>query len=206
MKTVRQAWQKLSEEVPCSSDIWETHGEEVFSRYSEKGRHYHNLSHISQMLQTAEEYPTKIEDYRDFRLAIFYHDLIYSATRKDNELKSAEIAKERSLEIGLRPDRAENIFQLIMATRHQEDPKSNDSKYLVDIDLQILGESPGVYHIYTRKIRKEYAIYPGFLYRKGRKKVLGAFLEKNRIYHTPEFFEKYEVQARKNLENEWASL
>jgi predicted metal-dependent HD superfamily phosphohydrolase len=51
-------------------------------------------------------------------------------------------------------------------------------------------------------VRKEYAIYPDLLYRPGRIKVLKYFLEKPRIYHTPYFWEKYEEQARANMEAE----
>jgi predicted metal-dependent HD superfamily phosphohydrolase len=44
------------------------------------------------------------------------------------------------------------------------------------------------------------------MYKPGRKKVLHHFLAFPEIYKTPEFKEKYELQARKNLAMEAESL
>lgn len=59
---------------------------------------------------------------------------------------------------------------------------------------------------YTKQIRKEYSIYPDFLYKPGRKKVLEHFLQLENIFKTDYFKTKYEVQARKNIESEWRNL
>ncbi|GAB5525289.1 MAG: hypothetical protein Roseis2KO_31610 [Roseivirga sp.] len=81
-----------------------------------------------------------------------------------------------------------------------------DTNYLTDIDLSVLGAAPEVYQNYTVAIRKEYSIYPGFLYKRGRKKVLKHFLEMEHIFKTELFREKYEDRARKNLQAELNSL
>jgi predicted metal-dependent HD superfamily phosphohydrolase len=42
-------------------------------------------------------------------------------------------------------------------------------------------------------------MYPDFLYKPGRRKVLTHFLEMERIFKSDHFYQKYEEQARKNL-------
>jgi predicted metal-dependent HD superfamily phosphohydrolase len=42
-------------------------------------------------------------------------------------------------------------------------------------------------------------MYPDFLYRPGRRKVLQHFLDMERIFKTEEFASKFEKQARVNL-------
>lgn len=39
-------------------------------------------------------------------------------------------------------------------------------------------------------------------FNKGRKKVLNRFLESERIFYSEEFFEMYEIKARKNINDE----
>jgi predicted metal-dependent HD superfamily phosphohydrolase len=44
------------------------------------------------------------------------------------------------------------------------------------------------------------------MYRRGRKKVLKSFIERERIYFTDEMKARYEAQARKNINSEIESL
>ena len=75
----------------------------------------------------------------------------------------------------------------------------NDTNILLDIDLSILGENPMKYKEYCENIRKEYQIYPDFIYRKGRQKVLENILKLDSIYKTEFFKQEYESQAKENL-------
>ena len=63
-----------------------------------------------------------------------------------------------------------------------------------------------LYDTYCQQVRKEYSIYPDFLYKPGRKKVLEHFLNMERIFKTTYFFDLYEAQARENLRRELSSL
>lgn len=80
------------------------------------------------------------------------------------------------------------------------------TNYLLDVDLSVLGKDTQTYLGYTKQIRKEYSIYPDFLYNLGRKKVLQHFLELENIFKTEDFRDKYESQARKNIEFEISIL
>jgi len=77
---------------------------------------------------------------------------------------------------------------------------------MLDVDLAILAASREAYTRYTHAIREEYKIYPYFLYKKGRKKVLQHFLERKQIYFTEEFQAQHEANARENLRWEIATL
>lgn len=170
--------------------------------YSKSSRHYHNLEHLEDMIRNFFHYQKEIESPIEMQLAIFYHDVIYKVTRKDNEEKSAELA----MEIFTKTKINSNILnEMIMSTKFH-DAKTSDEKWMVDFDLAILGKSWSEYEEYTKKIRKEYKIYPDLLYKPGRKKVLLHFLEKERIYLTEEFFHQFEKSARSNIEREIKNL
>ena len=77
-----------------------------------------------------------------------------------------------------------------------------DNAYLLDFDLSILGSDWDSYRNYTIQIRKEYKIYPDFMYKSGRKKVLQHFLERETLYFTEAYQVTHENRARENLKKE----
>lgn len=174
---------------------------EIKSQYTQKTRYYHNLSHIYNMLIGAEEVKNSINDFDAFKFSIFYHDIIYKPTKKDNEEKSALFAEKKLTPFDFEPKRVENISKLIISTKkHQLILNDNsDNAYLLDLDLSILGTDWETYKKYLQNIRKEYRIYPDFMYKPGRKKVLHHFLKRDNLYFTDTFKSKFENQARKNL-------
>ncbi len=168
--------------------------------YTNSNRMYHNFSHIHIMLKICEQYQSEIENYRVVRLAVWYHDIIYLATRKDNEAKSAEYALETLADSNLSRAELEQIKQLIISTKSHDILIDNfDNRLLLDADLGVLAASREAYTRYTQAIREEYKIYPDFLYKKGRKKVLQHFLERTQIYFTEAFQVQHEADARENL-------
>ncbi|MBO6879510.1 MAG: hypothetical protein JJ870_02965 [Winogradskyella sp.] len=153
------------------------------------------------MLSQAEDFKSHIEDYDVLVFAIWYHDIIYKSTKKDNELKSALFAKKALKSLNFNEKRIENIENLIISTKkHQIDLDENDDNaYLLDFDLSILGSDWKTYQNYTQQIRREYKIYPEFMYKPGRKKVLQHFLERETLYFTEVYQDKFETQARENI-------
>jgi len=172
---------------------------EIEKKYSGKGRHYHNLFHLESMFLELESVKSYIEDYHTVSFSVFYHDVIYDASSKSNEEKSASCAVERLQKIGLNPDTISKIEAQILATKSHRKSDDMDTNYLLDADLSILGKDFTIYSDYTRKIRKEYSLYPDILYKPGRKKVLKHFLELESIFKTEHFRDRYEQQARENL-------
>lgn len=137
-------------------------------------------------------------------LAIFYHDIVYKATRKDNELQSAVLFEKR-FENSNYSD-VKKVSKMIELTKNHEISDDSDTNYFLDIDMAILGSEEHRYKQYRLNVRKEYSIYPSFMYKAGRRKVITSFLNQNHIYHTEYFRNKYEAIARTNLKNELLSI
>ncbi|CAL2102487.1 conserved protein of unknown function [Tenacibaculum sp. 190130A14a] len=176
----------------------------LHQKYSESHRAYHNLTHLKELFSYFDEYQEHLENSDIVAFSIFYHDVIYNIWNKDNEEKSADFAL-LELERILSKSSLESIYRQIIATKtHQA--SDNDTQFLVDFDLTILGKSSAVYTNYTKLIRKEYQLVPRFMYKKGRKKVLQHFLDKEAIYGSKTFNDLFEKQARINLTNELNNL
>lgn len=193
---------KYSNNEKLILDYWK----EIEKSYSQKSRKYHNLSHLENMILELENVKKEISDYNVMLFSVFYHDIIYKATAKDNEEKSAEIAKTRLEKLNISDDRISKIYNQILATKSHKRSDDSDTNFLLDADLAILGKDWKVYENYIHQIRKEYAIYPDFLYNSGRKKALTHFLEFDEIFKTNYFKEKYEKIARENIQKEISML
>ena len=143
-------------------------------------------------------------DYDVLQFAIWYHDIIYNATKSNNELKSAKFAQKQLKNLQIDPKRIENCAKLIISTKKHEilNTENQDNAYLLDWDLAILATPWKSYVTYTENIRKEYAMFPDFIYKKGRKKVLQHFLERSQIYYTEKYRDLWEHHARENIQKE----
>lgn len=168
--------------------------------YSHKSRHYHNLTHIKAMMESYETYLDHLKSPNEILFSIFYHDYIYVGIKKDNELKSAQYA------LSVLPENSnldkQLIFDAICATQQHQNNSNEDINWLIDFDLKILASDWKDYKTYFEQIRKEYRIYPDFLYKPGRAKALKHFLENESIFQTDEFRSLYEEKARSNIMQE----
>jgi predicted metal-dependent HD superfamily phosphohydrolase len=169
-------------------------------KYSSKSRHYHNLNHLEEMIAFYDLYESNLKFANEVLFAIFYHDIIYKVTRKDNEVKSAQYAA--AILLANAKLNKELVFDMICATQLHQHNENEDTNCLIDFDLKILAKDWDDYKIYFEQIRKEYKMYPNFLYNSGRKKALEHFLENEFIFQTEEFREKYEWKARENIKQE----
>jgi predicted metal-dependent HD superfamily phosphohydrolase len=191
---------KYSENGSLANDLWF----EIKNGYTEKNRFYHNLSHIYNLLKYAVTLREKIKNFDNLLFATWYHDIIYKSTKKDNEEKSALLAKKRLELLKIDKETIQIVQKLIISTKKHQVflNKNNDNAYFLDMDMAILGTNWNIYHNYLKNIRKEYAIFPNFMYKKGRIKVLKHFLERDTLYFTEYFKTRFETQARKNIKKE----
>lgn len=205
---IRKYWLLLTDRTSTRNpDLAIKAIERIIDRYSASGRHYHNMDHLSSLVYLQRQYAHLIVDNDSLLYAIYFHDIIYKVTRSDNEERSAHEAVAFLNRIGYPDDKQHKVFAFIAATQKHLNPIADpDLDYLLDFDLHILGATPAQYEAYTKQIRKEYAIYPAFMYRRGRKKVLQHFLGLPGIYKTAVFREKYELKARENMERELEQL
>ena len=201
---VHKEWLQLGERHSNDVQLLDTLWKNILKKYSEKNRYYHNLNHISSMLKQAEENKSDIIDLDVVLYAIWFHDIVYKSTKKDNEDKSAKYAEKVLKKLYLGNNRIERVGEFIISTKkHQVLINENeDNAFLLDFDLAILGQPWAVYSKYIESIRKEYRLFPDFIYIPERKKVLQAFLSRDVIYFTEKYRVLYEQSARENLEKE----
>lgn len=177
----------------------------LLDRYGDKGRHYHGVRHLEALVDWQHKYQAQLRDPALVGLAIWYHDAIYSTLRKDNEARSAALARKELSALGVPEPALAKIEALILQTANHHGPpliKDPDLGWFLDFDLSILGAEPKTYARYAEAIRKEYRLVPDVLYRTGRSKVLRGMLQAEFLYYTPAFRQSHERQARKNLVDE----
>ena len=186
-----ETWSLLREPAPPDLLL------RIAARYSEPHRAYHNLQHVVACLQQASTIRPRLEAPAEVELALWYHDVVYDPHRGDNEERSAAFAAEqlRSLPPGV----VESTGSLILSTKHPSAPATSDGRFVVDIDLSILGAPPEAFDDYDAAIRREYRWVPAPLYRRQRRAILQAFLDRDRIFATDHFAAILESQARANL-------
>lgn len=175
---------------------------EIEKAYSNKKRYYHNLSHLQNLLLHLQVVKEEVKCWDTVLFALFYHDIIYNALKKDNEEKSALLADKRLSELGFaRPD-IELCKMIILATKGHDAHSNSDINYFTDSDLCVLGSEWNIYIEYADNVRKEYAIFPDIIYKPGRRKVLEHFISMKQIFKTPYFFKRFEASAKNNLKKE----
>lgn len=179
---------------------------EIETRHAEKGRHYHTLQHLHNLMRELERVKPLVEDWPALIFATAYHDIVYDALRKDNEEKSAVLARERLTSLACPLELIDRVVGHILATKAHVENEWADTNFFTDADLSVLGAPWDVYKKYCQDIRKEYFIYPDLLYNPGRRKVLHHFLDLKAIFKTETFRDRYEDQARQNLVRELEAL
>lgn len=179
---------------------------EIEQRYTEPGRHYHTLDHLSNLLEQLTAVKSKIRDWETVLFSLYYHDVVYDAQRPDNEEQSAELAEVRMRAIGIPEATIEACTAQILATKSHTVSENSDTNYFTDADLSILGQSWEIYRGYYRQIRQEYACYPDAVYNAGRKNVLEKFLLMEHLFKTVHFQQALERQARANIAQELTEL
>jgi predicted metal-dependent HD superfamily phosphohydrolase len=175
--------------------------------YALPGRHYHDERHLDDCLrQLAALTDVEERDRRLLRWAILWHDAVYEAGRKDNEERSAELARRELLGCGVDAVDADEVARLILLTNgHDWNESDRLGAQMVSIDLAILGSEPERYDAYVGEVRREYAHLSEDQWREGRSAVLQVLLGRQPLYPAPEF-RHLEPQARRNMEEELSRL
>ncbi|CAH2399669.1 HD domain-containing protein [Mesorhizobium escarrei] len=177
---------------------------ELSAHYRAEGRHYHSLAHIEAMLVLAGHYRASLHDPEAVETAIWFHDAIYDSRAKDNEARSAALA-EKKLAGRIDAQRLGRITAMISATATHELPQFGDENAVrdaalfLDMDLAILGAPPDAFDAYEQAVRREYGWVEEPMWRAGRSAVLKSFLARAHIFHTEEFRQRFEAQARENM-------
>lgn len=204
--TLYQQWKALFLAFNADENLCLQEYQKVDQAYGKSNRHYHTMAHIETMVNKALELGETPTQNPVLFWSIWLHDVVYSSFAKDNEAKSAHYAAELFLKISVNEAISRKVQTYIGASaKHTERNDDDNLNLFLDLDLMILGQPENIYKDYTEKVRAEYSLVPLPLYRNGRRKMLQKFLAVDKIYHSAPF-EKYEVQARENLNNELQAL
>lgn len=204
IESLNQCWNNLCQRLDINND--QNSFNKIVENYSEEHRHYHTLKHIESCLKEFESVKEKINNPEAVELAIWYHDILYTIGENDNEEQSAKMAKDFCQKHNLSIDFSKEVVDHILATKHISPSNNQDSKYLADIDMSILGQSNEVFDNYERQIYKEYSnLYSKSEYQQGRIQFLKSISNKP-IYLTDFFQNKYQEKAKSNIERDIESL
>ena len=175
-------------------------------RYAERGRAYHNLSHLADTLMVAHSLIDYTNDFTAVGVALWFHDAIYNpqAPAGQNERDSAALAVACLTALEWPPSQIQEVYDLVLVTQTHQ-PHTAEGRVVVDADLAILAAPPAQYKAYAQAIREEYSWVADEAYRVGRTAVLQRFLARPHIFHTPPL-QKKEALARANLKRELSKL
>ena len=188
----------------------------LVAAYGEGRRAYHTLGHVVEVLRHlawAKErlgslQRAALDDEASVVVAVWFHDAVYDARAKDNEARSAALAREALAEVPV-ADPA-RVTELILATaRHGtiEPGADRDLAVFLDCDMAILGARAADYDAYERGVAYEYAeAYPPAAFRAGRAAFLEGLAARPRLFATAIFHDAYDATARANLRRALAAL
>lgn len=197
--TLKQTFTTLLHTYTTDTGLIDTLWNEIEKAYSASKRKYHTRSHLEHVLAQLTLVKDNIQDWNTLLFTLFYHDVVYKASRSDNEEQSAAVAEKRMKQLAVSDEKIQKCKNQILATKSHVEQTDADTNYFTDADLSILGQEWDIYAEYCKQVRKEYALYPDFLYIPGRKKVLTHFLNMERIFKTDYFFKAFEEKAQNNL-------
>lgn len=172
---------------------------QLANAYAEPSRAYHNTEHIRDCLSQLDLSRELARKPDEVEAALWFHDVVYVPGAADNEDRSAHLA-ETALAASAAPlETRGRVAELVLATRHLTVARDPDTQLTCDIDLSILGREPAVFDRFERAIRQEYAHIAEPEYRHERAAVLAGFLQRESLYQTEYFRDRFEQQARINL-------
>lgn len=174
---------------------------ELTDHYREAHRYYHNLDHIESLLQLYFQYEKELSQPDVVLFSIYYHDVVYTPGKEDNEYQSALIAQKALLQLGVPGATIKVVQGFIEATSNHTLPldAEGDLRFFIDFDLSILAAQSELYEAYVHNIRKEYNFLSTEQFALGRSAFLQKMLQKEHIFYTGDF-QVGEEAARKNMQ------
>lgn len=180
--------------------------------YASPPRAYHHFGHVEDVLahyRAVADGPGWGQP-REIGLAVLYHDAIYVPGRSDNEAESARLAGEHIArwlpQAGIDSLRVSEL--ILLTARHGtlnaadfgDTGAADDTRRFLDCDMAILGAAPDAFAAYDAAIAEEYRAVPRWLYRIKRRRFFRKLLASERIYLSEFFRDRFEAQARRNLQ------
>lgn len=175
--------------------------------YAVPSRAYHHIGHVAEVLRHYADVAAGPgwRQPREIALAVLYHDAIYHAGRRDNEARSALLAREHIARWlageGIDVERVAELIEL--TARHgaiAREDVDEETRLFLDGDMAILGAEPNAFDAYDRGIASEYRGHvPGPLFRLNRRRFLKGLLKRERIFLSDHYHQRFDAAARNNL-------
>jgi predicted metal-dependent HD superfamily phosphohydrolase len=174
-------------------------------RYAEPHRAYHGQSHIDALRAVLVRERAIFHNPDAVELAIWYHDAVYDPMGKNNEAASAALLRTELTGVVV-PQVVDSAERLVLATGGHRVPddcppeEAGDCALFLDMDLAVLGQGADQFAAFEAGIEAEFRPhYDWMTYRAGRAGVLRAFLQRDTIYLTERYRDRYETAARANI-------
>lgn len=180
-------------------ELWEALAE----RHGQPDRHFHTLEELAFRLDLlAATGP----DTAPLRLALYYHHAVHDPCGENNELQSARFAREELARAGVREQDSAIVYDLIRLTDPLPSPAMEHDDLFLDLHRAWLGTPPEQYEAFARHLREDVAWLPDGKYLRQRMNEVMPLLDRQPIYRTETFRERFEDQARANLTAEITRL
>ncbi|WP_140400632.1 metal-dependent phosphohydrolase [Gulosibacter sp. 10] len=190
----------MSLERAAAADLPDGAAGSLLERWREPHRDYHGEGHLRAGLRAlAELGGTRLE-----RIAFWCHDAVHTNTTPDDELASAEVAREL-LGAALEPAELEEVRRLILVTiDHAPEPGDAPGARVSDADLVGLASDWPAYLDNIRGIRVELPMLDESQWRARRRAMVERLLDREPLFRTAHGRARWEARARRNLRWELA--
>ncbi len=177
-------------------------GARLIGAYADPARHYHDLTHLDEVLRHVDDLADAAHDPISVRLAAWFHDAVYDGTA-EAERRSAELAEGELAALRVDESVRREVARLVLLTATHE-PAADDANgaVLCDADLAVLASDPARYASYAAGVRQEYAHVPDRDFVAGRTAVLRRLLDRPELYRTDYARANWDERARRNIETE----
>lgn len=188
-------WLGVSDDQPAhAGQVCEV----LLDRYAEPGRHYHTLDHVRHCLEQARLVNGLLPDLSALKLAIWFHDCVYDPLARDNEARSAALFRELATPV-MTPSIEDDVERLVLVTQAGQVPQREDEGYMVDIDLSSFGLPWEPFLADSLAVRAERRHLTDEQYAVQQSRFLNGLLQRDAVFTTGLFRERYEEVARSNI-------
>ncbi|WP_439813636.1 HD domain-containing protein [Zavarzinia sp. CC-PAN008] len=161
-------WRSLARRLALPERVAAAAERSLGDGYGAATRHYHDAGHIVAMLDGLDAVRADFREPDTAELATVFHDVVYDASRADNEERSAALMRA-VLDGHLAPAVLDKAAAMILATQRHQATGDADTDLLLDLDMAILGQDWPVYRRYALGVMREYVpVFGEAGYRAGR--------------------------------------
>ncbi|BES91332.1 Hypothetical protein NTJ_04140 [Nesidiocoris tenuis] len=210
---LENVWNKLTSDLPSTKEEWWT---KILTSLNDPKRKCHNYSYLAQKISLYETIKHLLKNREAVEYALFFSYIEYGPMTVDGNEKNIAHFKQFATECGipLESDLVRDTLVLLecnsscMTEEHIKEGAfgSEDKHYFLDLDMAVLGMDDVTYNQYWQSEKEENDVVPESMYNTFRTKILKTFLQIPNIYATKEFREKYEENARRNLQRDVSCL